>query len=56
MARRIIHWVNTPVLTEAILRYREGRLSRSMRLWVENLLDIQPQKSSSFLSKESGGN
>ncbi len=40
MARRPIEWVNTPVLVEALLRYEQGILPRSMRLWVEELLDI----------------
>ena len=37
---RTIHWVNTPVLMEAILRYEENRLSKPMKLWIEKLLEI----------------
>ena len=39
-----IQWVNTPVLMEAMLRYQQGRLPRSMRLWVEQLLEIKSNK------------
>lgn len=35
-----IRWVNTPVLLEAITRYEEDRLPRSMRLWLMTLLEI----------------
>ena len=40
---RSVNWVNTPVLMEAIIRYKEKRLSKSMRLWIEKLLDINPK-------------
>ena len=40
MARRSMQWVNTPVLMEALDRYEQGRLPRSMRLWVEAVLEI----------------
>ena len=33
-------WVNTPVLVEAMQRYEQGRLPRSMQLWIQTLLDI----------------
>ena len=42
MARRSPQWINSPVLMEALLRYQEGRLPRSMRLWVEQLLEFNP--------------
>ncbi len=42
MKRRVIHWVNTPVLTEALVRYEKGQLPLSMKLWVEKLLEITP--------------
>ena len=29
------------VLFEALIRYQEGRLPRSMRLWVEQLLELE---------------
>ena len=41
MARRSLQWINSPVLMEALMRYHEGRLPRSMRLWVEELLDLK---------------
>ena len=47
-----MHWVNTPVLMEAILRYEQGRLPKSMRLWIEQLLDINPKENSNLLSKK----
>ena len=47
---RSVNWVNTPVLMEAIIRYKEKRLSKSMRLWIEKLLDINPSERGSFLT------
>jgi hypothetical protein len=41
MDRRALHWVNTPVLLQAIERYEEGKLPRSMQLWIETLLDLE---------------
>ena len=35
------HWVNTPVLMEALDRYEQGRLPRSMQLWVEAVLELE---------------
>ncbi len=49
MRRRAIHWVNSPVLFEAILRYEQGRLPLSMKLWVEKLLDIKKDETSKIL-------
>ena len=43
MARRSLQWINSPVLMEALMRYQEGRLPRSMRLWVEELLELNPR-------------
>jgi hypothetical protein len=40
MARRPPTWVNTPVLLQAIERYEQGRLPRSMQLWLQTLLEI----------------
>ena len=40
MASRPISWVNTPVLVEAMDRYERGLLSRSMQLWLQQLLDL----------------
>ena len=44
MPQRVLEWVNTPVLMEAILRYEQNRLPKPMRLWVEDLLEINPSK------------
>ncbi len=44
MTKRKLHWVNTPVLIEAISRYQKGRLSRSMKLWIEQVLEINNSK------------
>ena len=46
MSRKIIQWINTPVLTEAIFRYERGLLSNSMKLWLEQVLEIDSKKSS----------
>ena len=40
MSLKQIQWVNTPVLTEAILRYEKGLLPNSMKLWLEQVLEI----------------
>lgn len=48
MARRPLHWVNTPVLLQAIERYEQGRLPRSMRLWIEGLLELEAPASGSL--------
>jgi len=40
MAGRSPIWVNTPVLLQAIERYEQGRLPRSMQLWLKTLLEI----------------
>ena len=49
MRRREIQWINSPVISEAIVRYEENRLSRSMSLWIENLLEINHKKTCSKL-------
>ncbi len=41
MGRRALHWVNTAVLLQAIERYEQGRLPRSMQLWIEGLLELE---------------
>ena len=41
MASRRISWVNTPVLLEAIERYEQGRLPRSLALWLQTVLEIE---------------
>lgn len=45
MSRNSLHWVNTPVLMEAIARYEKNLLPRSMRLWVEEVLELSPEDS-----------
>lgn len=44
MKRKEIQWINTPVIMEAIVRYEEKRLHKPMSLWIENLLEINPEK------------
>ncbi len=46
-----MQWVNSPVLMEAIIRYQQGRLPRPMKLWVEELLDINPGEDASLFPK-----
>ena len=41
MSSRSPHWVNSPVLLEALERYEEHRLPRSMQLWVEAMLELK---------------
>ena len=38
---RSLQWVNTPVLQEALERYEQRRLPRSMQLWVEAVLELK---------------
>lgn len=49
MASRTIQWINSPVLLEAMLRYEEGRLPRSMRLWVEQIFELDGSESQTSL-------
>ena len=42
MRARSPQWVNSTVLVEALQRYEQNLLPRSMRLWVEAMLDIDP--------------
>ena len=44
MKRKTIQWINTPVLTEAIFRYEKGLLPNSMKLWLEQVLEIEEKK------------
>ena len=41
MGPRSPHWVNTPVLLQALERYEQGNLPRSMQLWIQQLLEIE---------------
>lgn len=36
-----IAWVNTPVIVEAIQRHEQGRLPRSLALWLQSLMEIE---------------
>ena len=45
MRRKTIQWINTPVLSEAIFRYEKGLLPNSMKLWLEQVLEIKAEKS-----------
>ena len=45
MRRNQIQWINTPVITEAIFRYEKGLLPNSMKLWLEQVLEIDSKKS-----------
>ena len=45
MGRKQIQWINTPVLTEAIFRYEKGLLPNSMKLWLEQVLEIGSNES-----------
>ena len=44
MRRKTIQWINTPVLNEAIFRYEKGLLHKSMKLWLEEVLEINSNK------------
>ncbi len=47
-------WVNTPVLIEAIERYEQQRLPRSLSLWLQTLLEIETPASSALLPPHVG--
>tara|TARA_Y100001968_G_scaffold132621_1_gene121053 strand:- start:476 stop:643 length:168 start_codon:yes stop_codon:yes gene_type:complete len=51
MVTRQINWVNTPVLMEALIRYEEKRLPKSLTLWIEKLLEIETSDRSLLISK-----
>jgi hypothetical protein len=38
---RSLQWVNSPVLLEALERYEQRRLPRSMQLWLEAVLELK---------------
>lgn len=44
MSARTPSWVNSSVLMEAIQRYEQDRLPRSLRLWVEATLELDPEE------------
>ena len=45
MGRKQIQWINTPVISEAIFRYEKGLLPNSLKLWLEQVLEIDSNKS-----------
>ena len=45
MKRKSIQWINTPVISEAVFRYDNGLLPNSMKLWLEQVLEIKSEKS-----------
>jgi hypothetical protein len=47
-------WVNTPVLIEAIERYEQHMLPRSLRLWLQTLLEIDAPASAPLLPPHVG--
>ncbi len=49
MSLKRVHWINSPVLFEAIVRYEQGLLPGSMKLWVEQLLDLKLHKGNQLL-------
>ncbi len=44
-----ISWINTPVLIEAIERYEQGRLPRSLALWLQTVLELDGPPSGPLL-------
>ena len=52
MRKKNIQWINTPVITEAIFRYEKGLLPKSMKLWLEKVLEIESEKSINKVSKK----
>ncbi|MCS5697534.1 hypothetical protein NZK32_00535 [Cyanobium sp. FGCU-52] len=47
-------WVNTPVLIEAMQRYEQQRLPRSLRLWLQALLELDTPDPSPLLPPHVG--
>jgi len=41
MQKRFPEWVNTEVVFKAIKMREEGKLSKQLNLWIENLLEIE---------------
>ena len=41
MTKRYPEWVNTQVVMKAIKMREEGKLSKQLNLWIENLLEIE---------------
>ncbi len=53
MAHKTIHWVNSPVLFEAIIKYEQGLLPGAMKLWVEELLELKNHERTQLLQSTS---
>ena len=45
MSGKQIQWINSPVITEALFRYEKGLLPNSMKLWLEQVLEIDSKNS-----------
>ena len=45
MQKRYPEWVNTQVILRALKMKEEGTLSKQLNLWIENLLEIEKNKS-----------
>ena len=41
MQKRFPEWVNSTVVIKAIKMREEGKLSKQLNLWIENLLEIE---------------
>jgi len=44
MTQKRIHWINTPVINEAMFRYEKRLLTRNMKLWIEKVLELDSQE------------
>ena len=44
-----ISWIHTSVLIEAIERYAQGRLPRSLTLWLQTVLELEEPPSGTLL-------
>ena len=42
-------WVNNPVLLQALERYEQGLLPRSIHLWVRSVLELDQEPGSALL-------
>ena len=36
-------WINTPVISKALDRYNAGYISKSLSLWLEDLLELKEE-------------
>lgn len=44
--RRSPDWINSSVILEALVLRKQGLLNRQLNLWIEQLLELEPQESS----------